>query len=250
MADQLEDLVLGGTSVALDTDTYFTFLTVGAKRDGNASYATSAGEAYFYNDVEIRSSVNLWCSQIAAVGSAIFGCPNGDASGMQLGYWTGSGAVTSYITLDTNDTQIEAKKTLEISTDGIVNLGGGTGTIKQEERAVYDLAALDAAGGILNQENPWGEAGYVSIEVDVTTQATGACTADFGVAATGVSDDGLIDGADVGTAAVLLNCIDDKGGNGAAWKAIAAGEFITGSMATGAAAGLVGKAYITFRKKG
>jgi len=189
---------------------------------------------------------------IVGVDSMDIGCPDNDAAGMELGQWDGSGAMDSYVTLDTTNSaeQVEVKKTLEISTNGLVNMGGGTGTIKQEERAVYTLADGDAAGGVLDQVNPWGEAGYVAIEVDVTTAATGACTADFGVAAASTSNDGLMDGLDVGAAAGLFNNIDDAGGNGAAWMAIGAADYVTGSMATGAASGLAGKAYITFRKKG
>lgn len=110
------------------------------------------------------------------------------------------------------------------------------------------LAALDTGGGVLAWQNP--ESGSIIItgfSVDVTTASTGACTVDFGTTATNAttSSDNLIDGASVAAIAVLSN-IDDKGTNGKSRQKLATGKWITGSMASGAAAGLVGYAYIRY----
>lgn len=110
------------------------------------------------------------------------------------------------------------------------------------------LAALDTGGGVLAWQNP--EAGSIIITgftVDVTTASTGACTVDFGTTATSATttSDTLIDGVSVAAIAVLSN-IDDKGTNGKSRQKLATGKWITGSMASGAAAGLAGYAYIRY----
>lgn len=103
MADQLDDLVLGGTSVSLDTDTYFAHLAVGAKRDGNASHATGSGSAYFDDDVEVNTSNVFYARQFVGDDSVLFGCPDNDAAGAQFGQWDGSGAINAYVTLVTTN---------------------------------------------------------------------------------------------------------------------------------------------------
>lgn len=100
------------------------------------------------------------------------------------------------------------------------------------------LAEVDTAGGLAAVANPFGRAAFITKALlNVTTAATGVCTADVGVAANGTtSDNSLIDGADVGTAAILAE-------NSAAveWGA---SEYVTASVATGASAGIVGHVYI------
>ena len=111
------------------------------------------------------------------------------------------------------------------------------------------LAALDTGGGVLAWANP--EAGSILITrvvLDVTTKATGACTVDIGTtaASAATSSDTLIDGLDVGTATGVFDSITDKGTNGKSRQKLATGKWVTGSMASGAAAGLVGVAYIHY----
>lgn len=110
------------------------------------------------------------------------------------------------------------------------------------------LAALDTGGGVLAWANP--ESGSIVVErvvLDVTTASTGACTVDVGTTATNAttSSDNLIDGVSVAAIAVKDN-LGDAGTNGKARQKLATGKWVTGSMASGAAAGLVGYAYIHY----
>ncbi len=110
------------------------------------------------------------------------------------------------------------------------------------------LGALDAGGGVLSLANPEGaELIITRLIVDVTTKSAAACTVDAGVAANGTtSNDTLIDGLDVGTAAILADNVENQGTNGLAVKKWGASQYLTISKATGAAAGLVGSAYIEY----
>lgn len=97
--------------------------------------------------------------------------------------------------------------------------------------------AGDTPGDILAVANPLGKACVVTdVQLRVTTEATGACTIDAGIAANGTtSSNTLIDGQDVGTAAGLWQGTVDEWG---------ASEFLTISTATGAVADLVGDIYV------
>ncbi len=114
------------------------------------------------------------------------------------------------------------------------------------------LGALDTAGGILGWQNPESSAiVVVRIAIDRTTKSTAACTADFGTAVDATtSSDNLLDGVDVGAAAAAEDNIEDKGTNGKSRQRLdgkgGATGYITGSKASGAAAGLVGNAYIFY----
>lgn len=111
------------------------------------------------------------------------------------------------------------------------------------------LGVADTGGGVLSWVNPHSYAIVINrIEIDVTTKTTGACTADFGITATNAttSNDGLIDGLDIGTATGLFDNITDKGTNGKSRQKLAVGSWVTGSKASGAAAGLVGFVYIHY----
>ncbi len=117
-----------------------------------------------------------------------------------------------------------------------------------EKTAKMPLAAGASAGGVLAWQNP--EAGAIIVTglvIDLTTKSTAASTCDFGTAANGTtSNDGLIDGLDTGTAAGTFDNNTDKGTNGKTRQRLAAGAYVTGSQATGAAAGLAGYAYISY----
>ena len=114
------------------------------------------------------------------------------------------------------------------------------------------LGNADTAGGILAWQNPESSAIIVvRIVIDRTTKSAGACTADFGTAADGTtSSDILMDGVDVGATAAIEDNIENKGTNGKARQRLDAKggttDYLTGSKATGAAAGLVGNAYISY----
>lgn len=121
-------------------------------------------------------------------------------------------------------------------------------THRGDKIAKVALAALDTGGGVLSWVNP--EAGAIIITgltVDVTTASSGACTVDLGTTATSATttSDTLIDGVSVAAIATVSN-IDDKGTNGKSRQKLAVGKWVTGSMASGAAAGLAGYAYIRY----
>lgn len=112
------------------------------------------------------------------------------------------------------------------------------------------LAALDTAGGVLAWQNSEEAADIIvtRIILDVTTKSTAACTLDVGYTATSAatSADNLLDGLDVGTAAILADNLGNAGTNGKTRQKVANGKWITASKASGAAAGLVGYAYIEY----
>ena len=108
------------------------------------------------------------------------------------------------------------------------------------------LTALDTAGGVLSVANPEGVALIVTdLVLDVTTVATAVCTVDAGIAANGTTlNDTLIDGADVHTATGAFG--SPSGSDGVPAVKWGTTQYLTASVATGAAAGLVGYAYIKY----
>ncbi|MDP4117669.1 MAG: hypothetical protein Q8873_00550 [Bacillota bacterium] len=111
------------------------------------------------------------------------------------------------------------------------------------------LAAADTGGGVLAWANPESSSILVQrVIFDVTTKSTGACTLDVGATATNAttSADNLMDGIDVGTAAGVFDNVENQGTNGTSVQKLASGKWITASKASGAAAGLVGYAYIEY----
>ncbi len=130
------------------------------------------------------------------------------------------------------------------STTTELNLLHGTDRIVRV--AEVDLSAVDTAGGLFAW-SPGAAAIVKGLFLDVTTKATAACTVDCGVAANGTtSNDTLIDGLDVNAATGLFSNIIDHGTNGLAHVRCGATQYVTGSVATGASAGIVGKAYIEY----
>lgn len=131
-----------------------------------------------------------------------------------------------------------------------------SGVAARNGRGVADMAykfalagAADTGGGIASVANPEGVTLIVEgLVLDVTTKATGACTADAGIAANGTTlNDTLIDGVDVGTAAITADDQKNAGTNGAGARRWGASEFLTVSTASGASAGLVGSGYVKYR---
>lgn len=103
------------------------------------------------------------------------------------------------------------------------NIGGGT----------------DTAGGILSYVNNFGcDLIITAHQLDVTTVATGACTVSFGQTGTNgtTSSSNCISGQDVHSATGTFN----GGALSVKWPA---GTWITGSKASGASAGLVGRVW-------
>lgn len=107
--------------------------------------------------------------------------------------------------------------------------------------AVLPLSAVDTAGGIFNWQPD--QTRYTNIIVhrivlSVTTQSSGACTVSIGNAANATTLSAtLLAGQSVAAAGVF----------GATTPILATpGQFITGSTASGASAGLVGNVYIYY----
>ncbi len=107
------------------------------------------------------------------------------------------------------------------------------------------LAALDTGGGVLSLANPEGQSLIVTnLVIYLTTKATAACTLNAGIAAAATtSSDNIIDGLDVNAAA---GAFAEKGTNGKLAQLWTSSQFLTISMASGAAAGLVGYAFIEY----
>jgi len=109
-------------------------------------------------------------------------------------------------------------------------------------------ATTTAGGDMLNLANPEGVDLLITrFIVNITTEATGAANADAGVAATGTSNDELLDGVDIGSAAAIFDnveqCVD-----GAVAQAVVewgSDEYVTVTPSA-TAAGLVGKYYIEY----
>lgn len=115
------------------------------------------------------------------------------------------------------------------------------------------LAAVDTAGGLFAVTNPSTGAWRVtSVIVNRATASSGAGTADIGVAANATTlNDGLIDGLNLNAAAANgENNFANAGTNGKASQYGAAGTALTGSVASGASAGLVGTYSGTFELVG
>jgi hypothetical protein len=108
-----------------------------------------------------------------------------------------------------------------------------------------DLATGTTAGGVLALKNPFGKDVYLTfLALELTTASSGAGTVDAGIAANGTtSADNLIDGASVNATGVLTNAAN-AGTNGKTGQKWAKDQYLTISQASGAVAGLVGRAII------
>lgn len=109
-------------------------------------------------------------------------------------------------------------------------------------------ATTTTGGDALNLANPEGVDLLITrLILNITTEATGAATVDAGVAATGTSNDELIDGGDVGSAAIILDNIEDCIDGNVAQAAVEWGsdEYVTVTPSA-TLAGLVGSYYIEF----
>lgn len=112
-------------------------------------------------------------------------------------------------------------------------------------------AGVDTAGGIFAWQNPEAVSIFIDrVQIDLTTVASAACTLDIGSTATNATtlSDNLIDGIDVHTATGEFDNMlaANAGTNGLPTQKLASGKWVTGSTASGASAGLVGNAYITY----
>lgn len=109
------------------------------------------------------------------------------------------------------------------------------------------LAAVDTAGGVLSFQNPYvGDLIIIRLVLDITTPATGACSMSFGTTAVNgtTSVANLIDTLDVHSAGGLFDNVGNGGTNGKKQAILASGGWLTGSVASGASAGIVGNALL------
>jgi hypothetical protein len=128
--------------------------------------------------------------------------------------------------------------------------GPGSGGLSYRGEVIVrvPLAAVDTGGGVFSWQAPTNTDIIVTrLELDVTTQSAGACTVDIGTTATsaGTSSDNLVDGVSVATAGLYSN-FKNAGTNGKADQRLAAGKWVTASVASGASSGLAGFAYIHY----
>lgn len=111
------------------------------------------------------------------------------------------------------------------------------------------LGAADTGGAVISWQNPEGVAIIITrVIVYVSTVSTGACTVDIGTTATNgtTSSNNLLTALDVNAATGVFDNINEAGASGKARQLLAAATWVTGSKASGAAAGLVGKYYIEY----
>ena len=111
-----------------------------------------------------------------------------------------------------------------------------------------DLNAIDSPGGVFNFVNSTKRDFIITrVIVSLSTPSTGAATLDVGASSSATtSSDNLIDGLDINGASGLFDNFTNPGGNGLNMVTVPKGEFVTGSIASGASAGLVGTVYIEF----
>lgn len=109
------------------------------------------------------------------------------------------------------------------------------------------VTASTTSGQVLAWANPEGQSILVlGLFLDITTASSGACTLDIGVAADAVtSNDSLIDGASAAAAGVL-NSASNAGTNGRMSRKVTSSQYVTFSVASGDANGLVADAYIEY----
>lgn len=109
-------------------------------------------------------------------------------------------------------------------------------------------ATTTTGGDALNLLNPEGAKLIITrFIINVTTEATGAANIDAGVAATGTSNDELLDGVDVGSAAILDDNINGVVAGEVASSVVEWGatEYLTVTPSA-TLAGLVGTYYVEY----
>lgn len=239
MTTTFADAVQFNSTVDVGSAGYFVQIKVGNGTPGNA---TGDDDCYVKGDFEVDGKI----------------------------YADGNMEFTSSTTVLTVDANRAAALTVNDGTTELLHIDTTTGALKidfSKTLIVDDVLGIKCdddsahrlphwyrvaltvgagAGDILNLLNPIGASAFVlRLLVRVTTVATGACTLDFGCAASATSSDTLIDGLDVNTAIGAFSNVSDPGTNGnEAGDDLGATEYVTGSVATGDSTGLVGYAYI------
>lgn len=112
----------------------------------------------------------------------------------------------------------------------------------------FSLATVATAGGGGSWANPTsGSIRIISVQVDITTFTSGACTLDIGVAADATTLSAtLIDGLNPATAVQVADSSADAGTGGGTGRTMTSSQYITVSEASGAIAALAGTVYVTY----
>jgi hypothetical protein len=115
-----------------------------------------------------------------------------------------------------------------------------------ERVGVLKIANVNTAGGVF----AWSPGQQIIVTravLHVKTVATAACTLSIGVAANATTlNDTLMEGVDVHTAAGIFDNLANPGTDGLDRVLVGATQYITGSVASGASAGLVGYVYLHY----
>jgi hypothetical protein len=108
-------------------------------------------------------------------------------------------------------------------------------------------ATTTTGGDALGLANPEGATLYITgLILDITTEATGAANVNAGIAAAATTtSDTLIDGVDVGSAAIVANSEKHAGTNGMGMVKWTSSQFLTVTPSA-TLAGLVGTYHVTY----
>jgi hypothetical protein len=129
---------------------------------------------------------------------------------------------------------------------GGVAATSSTPRLINERVAVLALANVNTAGGVFAWK-PGVSIIVTRAVLHVKTVATGACTLSIGVAANGTTlNDTLLEGVDVHSATGIFDNLANPGTDGLARVLVGSTQYVTGSVASGASAGLVGFLYVHY----
>jgi hypothetical protein len=177
-----------------------------------------------------------------------------ETKGREFLIWIGTKTGTGKLIITDSTGEPAFQRTLHTAGQSIVirNEGGmryvSDAGAASEQMVKIALGTGTAAGGLLTWQNKTGKTIRINrLIIDRTTASTGAASGDFGVAATAILNDTLIDGLDLNAAAGVADNHLNPGSNGLSGAYLPADEYVTGSTVSAAdPAGLVGFAYIFF----
>lgn len=242
--------VTGGYIANLDSANLYSATLIGLVADGSANVTgpaatTANGSISGTNriasaDAGDKTCRNVYLEGIVLVTGAGFAQTSVGKtcylSDNYTGNISGDGAMLGTIVTYISSTKVYVKMN-EFGTENGVLIKKGALT-----------AATTTDGGDALNWSPQFASIIQHMSIDVTTAATGAATMDIGVEATGTTDDTLMDGVDVGTAAIFANTEQNAGTNGVAPVKCSATQFVTATPSA-TLAGLVGTYMIIYVKQ-
>lgn len=130
---------------------------------------------------------------------------------------------------------------------GFVPYGVSTGYPVAPYVVEAPITPNDAAGGLFAWYNPFPFAVLLEgLEINVQTGSTGASTFSFGqAAAPNVLNATLLSGINGQTVQVVASAVPLNTSGTYASRTVAAGQWVTGSVASGASAGMVGRVHLS-----